>query len=115
MLPKISSNADNDAAIRKIFDERYGLLLYVANEILNDHALAEDAVSESLIKINRNLHALEKLTCYQQRAFIVNIVKHTAIDFLRKRNKENIADVPDDFFQTISDEKSDILSGLVMT
>lgn len=117
MLPINSSNhnnTDDDAAIRKIYDENYGLLIHVATEILNDYALAEDAVAESLIKINRNLHVLEKLTCYQQRAYIVNIVKNTSIDFLRKQSTENILDVPDDFFQTIPDEKSDVLGELIM-
>jgi RNA polymerase sigma-70 factor (ECF subfamily) len=41
-------------------------------------------------------------------------VKNTSKDFLQKRNKDNIADVPDDFLETIPDENIDILGGLIV-
>jgi RNA polymerase sigma-70 factor (ECF subfamily) len=118
MLPMILSyfnKKDNEAEIKKIYEEHYGLMISVANSILKDHALAEDAVSESLMKINRNLKILDKLNCYQKRAYIVNIVRNTSFDFFRKQSKDKvILDVPDDFLETIPDTDANILERLIV-
>ena len=105
---------NTEETIEKIYREYHGLMMYTANKILKDHALAEDVVSESLVKINRNLHVLDKLACCQRRAYIVNIVRNTSLDFLRKMNKEKIVmDVEEDFIEKIPDKDVDILDGLI--
>ncbi|MCL2225893.1 MAG: sigma-70 family RNA polymerase sigma factor [Defluviitaleaceae bacterium] len=106
---------DNELAIRKIYDAYYGVMMKIAIGILKDYALAEDAVSISLVKINRNLDFLDKLTGYQKRGYIVNIVKNTSRDILRKRGKDSvIKDVTDDFFDTLHGCEDDILDDLIM-
>jgi len=108
-------NMDNELAIRKIYDAYYGVMMKIAIGILKDYALAEDAVSISLVKINRNLDFLDKLTGYQKRGYIVNIVKNTSRDILRKRGKDSvIKDVTDDFFDTLHGCEDDILDDLIM-
>lgn len=114
MILSYFNKNSNEAALKKIYDEYYGLMLHVADNILKDHALAEDAASESLVKINRNIHVLDNLACYQKRAYIVNIVRNTSLDFLRKQSKDKIlADVSDDFFEQIPDGDFDILDGII--
>lgn len=49
------NNKDNEAAIRKIYEEHYGLMRNIANGILKNHTLAENVVPEALVKINNNL------------------------------------------------------------
>jgi len=110
----LSQHGGNEAAIRKIFDEYHGRMIKTARAILNDYDLAEDAVSESLVKISRRLAFLENLPIYQQRAYIAQIVKSTAIDFLRKCGEDKSTVVAsDDFFETIPDGSEDILEHLV--
>jgi len=90
---------------------KYGaLMLFVARKYL-DEAGAEDAVSESCIKIFRNIDKIDDVFSYQSRAYIVSIVRNTAIDFVRKaaRARED-NDVVLDF---MADDSGDILDRLI--
>ena len=40
--------------VESLYDKYRRLMLYVANQMLGDYAMAEDAVSESLIKMIRH-------------------------------------------------------------
>jgi len=72
----------------KIYEEYRSLMFYVAEDILKDHALAEDAVSESFIKIMHNLHKIDQIPCHKTKAFIVIIVKNTALNVYNKMRSE---------------------------
>ena len=60
---------------------QYGRLMYSkAMQILNDHSLSEDAVSEAFIRIYKNLHKLEdKVPSPQTASFVVTVVKNVAL------------------------------------
>lgn len=59
----------------------YRVLMYkIAFEILGDKALAEDAVSESFVRIINNLHKIDEIKCPQTRNFLVIICRNVAID-----------------------------------
>lgn len=63
--------------------------------ILKNRADAEDAVQESFLKIARSVHTFQSGT--NGNAWVMRIVRNTALDFLRRRNRraeENI----DEFF-----------------
>jgi len=68
-----------------LFNEYRSLMLFIANGVLNDYALAEDAVSESFIRIIRNLHKVDEIFCHKTRSLVVTIVKNVAIDMYNKR------------------------------
>lgn len=62
------------------------LMFYVANEILDDAQLAEDAVQEAFIRIAKNMH---KINCSNQgsaKAFLVTVVRNVALTMLKKEN-----------------------------
>ena len=68
--------------------EKYKRLMWSkAFDILKDYALAEDAVSEAFIRVYRNFHRIEDPVSPQTAAFLVTIVKNTAINIYNKRNK----------------------------
>ena len=97
-MPKIfkpASRTDDRGKMEQIWEKYQGLMLYEAKKYLASHASAEDAVSESCIKIFRNLDKIQEISSYQTRAYIVTIVRTTSIDILRKisRQKEDADDI----------------------
>ena len=75
---------DGGAIIAKIYEKYYGLMMYVAMGILKDHALAEDAVSESVEKMLKIPEKFGDISCNKTRALIVIIIKNTSINMLKK-------------------------------
>ena len=67
-----------------------GQMLAVAQGIVRDRALAEDVVHDSLIKIARYARKYKKGT--SALAWIMTIVRNTALDIARRRSKEISAD-----------------------
>ena len=66
------------------------LMFRVANDILKDEYLAEDAVHFAFEKIMKNLDKIEAIECPKTKGFVVIVVKRVAIDFYRKRKKEYV-------------------------
>lgn len=81
-----------DQAGRKKFEQLYekyhNLMYHRAYEILNDEQIAEDAVSEALIKLAINIEKVGEAESTSAKAFTMQILEHTAIDLYRKRRKE---------------------------
>lgn len=63
-------------------------MFFVANKILQDTYLAEDAVNEAFFRIAKNFHKVGEFECHQTRNFVVIIVKRIAIDLLKKDKNE---------------------------
>ena len=64
-------------------------MFYVANRILKDEYLSEDVVHQAFLRIIDNLSKIDKIDCHKTKGFIVIIVENIAIDFYRKRKREN--------------------------
>ena len=92
--------------VEQLFIKYYRLMLYVANGILKDPNLAEDAVSDALLKIIRHREKLRDVFSQQTRAYIVNIVRTTSLDVIRKSNIRNHE--TDDLLEELPDESIDI-------
>lgn len=60
-------------------------MLYIADSILHDIQLAEDAVSEAFIKIIKNLEKINIVDCYRTRGLVVIIVRNVSFDVLRRQ------------------------------
>ena len=78
------SNKKDKSKMEHIFEEYYSLMLYIATGILKNRAMAEDAVSDSIEKIIRNISNIGDVSCYKTKAYIVIIVKNTSINLLKK-------------------------------
>jgi len=87
----LESEADKSKMVR-IYETYRGLMLYTAMQVLKDHALAEDAVSESIEKLIRNIHKVGDVSGYKTKALVVIIVRNTAINIWRKRKKTSAGD-----------------------
>lgn len=80
----------------QLFNKYKRLLLYKAYGILNDYALAEDAVSEAYIRIYKNLGKIEDVDSPKTASFIVTIVKNVSLTILEKRKNVYLSDPSED-------------------
>ncbi len=73
------------------FELLYGqykqLMFYIANEILHDENLAEDAVQQAFLKIINNFQKIHDVKCPQTKSYIVIIIKSISLDMLRRQNR----------------------------
>jgi len=106
ILMVIENETDRHKAT-EIYIKYYSTMMYVAKSILTDSALAEDAVSEALIKIIDNLDKISDISCYKTRSYIVIIVRNIALNQLKKQlnRKEDITDI----FDNVPDSDISIL------
>ena len=85
-------------------------MMYAAKAILKDQSLSEDAISEAMIKILKNLHRIDEIDCYKTRRYIVIIVENTAKTMWRKR--KNLAEDADESIRGLPDNSISDLAGL---
>jgi len=104
LIMSIENNNDRGKA-EKIYELYYGTMLYIANSILHENHIAEDAVSESFIKIINNLEKINTIDCYQTRGFVVIIVRNISLDMLR-RQKRNKTTPLDDYNEYLECEET---------
>lgn len=89
-------NSDEEISkFEKIYIKYKQIMFYVANKILRDEFLAEDAVHIAFLKIIDNLSKVNSINCPKTKSFIVIIVERVAIDLYRKRKKQNIIFIED--------------------
>ncbi|MCI8650468.1 MAG: sigma-70 family RNA polymerase sigma factor [Anaerotruncus sp.] len=60
----------------------------VANSILHDESLAEDAVQQAFCRILNHLENILSVECPQTRRFVVIIVRNLAINLYHSRHKQ---------------------------
>lgn len=72
----------------KLYDIYRADMLIEALQILDEQTLAEDAVSESFIRIMKHLDGVEAVNCPKTCNFLKIICRNVAIDMYRKRMRE---------------------------
>ena len=106
MIPLIIAAIPDEKTRHKaelLYKKYIGLMIHVARRMVNDHSIADDIVSDAVVKLLRHVDKLDSLECYQQRQYIVYIIKSTCIDHFRKTNKnkvETVGDWSDDIMET---------------
>jgi len=76
-----------------LYEKYKRLLWHKAYDILKDSALAEDAVSESFIRVYRNLGKVQDVDSSKTIAFLVTIVKNIAIYLYNREKRAAVADM----------------------
>lgn len=64
------------------------LMLYKAHQVLGDHMLAEDAVSEAFIRIYKNIDKIEDPYSGSAAAFAVTVVRNVALTMLQREKSK---------------------------
>jgi len=109
VLSRHTAIKDTENKITQLFTKYRSLMIYIAKEILKDYHLAEDAVSDSFVKLHRNLHKVGDVDCHKTRGLMVIMARNAAIDIYNKSIKgsvnyeDEMADIPDSS-HSVSDE-----------
>lgn len=98
------------AKFMDLYNKYKSLMFYVANQILDDNYLAEDAVQEAFIKIAKNFHKINDVSCPETRKFVVTITKNISLTMVKNRpivdvctySDEDLAPASDDPFEFVS-------------
>ena len=85
---------------------------YIANGILGDVQLAEDAVQDTFLALVRHLDKVEAVESPRTKKFLLTIVKSKAIDILRKEKGE-AKPVAEEWQEEVPDEETDLLASYI--
>ena len=89
----VNASDEDKEKFMYIYEKYKNLLFSKAYDVLNDHMLAEDALSEAFIRIYRNLDKIEDCASGRTIAFCVTITRNAAITLYQKRNKDSFTDL----------------------
>lgn len=79
---------DKKSKFELIYNKYHKLIFYIANQILCDELLVEDAVQDSFIKIIENLDKIQDINCNATKSFIVIIVRNHSINLYNNSKKK---------------------------
>jgi len=112
----ISNLSHRERTILEQLYSEYGQVMFsVANEILRDPALAEDAVHCAFLKLAGKAAKIDDVFSKKTRGFLIIIARNTAIDFYRKRKNE-IKNIEQNRYELAFKETSNLLpQGIAIT
>jgi RNA polymerase sigma-70 factor (ECF subfamily) len=90
------------------------LMFHVANGILNDEGLAEDAVHQAFLKILKNFDKVGEISCHKTRSYVVIIVRNAAINMYNSRKRHSAVSIEEAAFcaAEVNMERTDDLDSL---
>lgn len=114
MLPMIYIALVDDKdvpAFEKMYNRTYKKLYSIAYNILKNHQLAEDALSEMFLRVSLSFKKINNLSLHDLDAYLVRSIKNTCYNFIEKNNsdkkkldeliKTNVKDIDDSVFDKI--------------
>ena len=85
----MSKGKFNDRALVEMLYDRYEQRIYqIAFSVLNDSYQAEDTVSETFIKLIKNVHHIWTMDEKKMEAYITKLARNTAVDQYRRNKRE---------------------------
>ena len=87
--------AEEQSKFTLLYEKYRYLMWYVANDILKDKDLAEDAVQEAFLALTKHLDQVDGVNGPRTRRFLVTIAKSRAIDLLRREKRAEFTEYED--------------------
>jgi RNA polymerase sigma-70 factor (ECF subfamily) len=99
----------------QLYQEYNQVMYWAAFGILKEQYQAEDVVSQALFKIIDHLDKIGEVRSIRTKVYIVTITEHTAIDYYRKRKREQTQSIDDlevysEYSSTFEHGENDVLS-----
>ena len=85
MYLSILDTQDEKEKFTEVYEQYQHFCWYVANQMLGDDHLAEDAVQETFLALTRHMDKIEDVHSDRARNFLATIVRSKAVDILRKK------------------------------
>ncbi len=79
---------ENKRKVVILYEKYRHLMQKVAQDVLHDSYLAEDAVHNAFIKLEKHMSDIGEPDSLSTKRYLVTITKNAAIDIYRKRNKQ---------------------------
>lgn len=101
-----------------VFYEQYRkLMFYIAQQILQNEHLSEEAVQEAFLRIAKNFHKIDEVISPQARAFAVIVTRNIAFDMFNAEKKimEVQSSIAQEAHETVSDNVFETISYTVLT
>jgi len=96
-------NPEDKRKFEQLYLLYYGHMLRVAQKILQDEQLAEDAVHQTFLRFINDMTKIGDISCHQTRNYAVIKVRGIALNMLRARRK--IIEMP--FDELVEDMETD--------
>ncbi|MVB11045.1 ECF RNA polymerase sigma factor SigE [Caprobacter fermentans] len=104
MLPCIMAieNEEERQTMDQLYRQNYKLMLYIAKGILKDQSKAEDAVSQTFVKIIEKFQKFSFEDCNKTKGLVVILVKHICYNMLREESHHSQVSLDEENFQADS-------------
>lgn len=79
-----------------LYEKYRKLMFYIANQILKDDYLSEDAVEQTFVKIIENLDNISDVDCHKTKSYIVIMVRNCSINLYRQRKSHPTVSLDED-------------------
>lgn len=88
-------NKELEEKYQFIYEKYWRLIFYIANTILEDYELAEDAMQNTLFYLALNFKKIREFDMEDTKVknYICIVAKHKALDIVRKRKKEKMVNI----------------------
>lgn len=86
----IPATEDDRTKFEQLYLTYRHVMFYVANGVLRDEALAEDAVQQAFMRIIEHMEKISSVDCPQTKSFMVIIVKNIAINLYNSRKRKQV-------------------------
>lgn len=104
--------AEEQEVFVALYNKYRYLMWYIANDILKDAQLAEDAVQEAFLSLTKHMNKVQDIQSNRTKKFILTIVKNKSIDIIRKTGETKYEDWEENE-QMISKKSSDLLDDYI--
>lgn len=92
-------NPQEESKFEELYNKFKPTLISVANYILDDLALSEDAVHEAFLSLARNMNKISGRRCIQIRNYLIIITRNASFRIYNKRKKETcIEEIEDNVY-----------------
>lgn len=91
----IIDNVESRSKLELIYETYHKEMYFIAHDILKNTHDAQDAVQTSILKMITYIEKIDEVNCNKTKYLIVTIVRNTAIDIYRKKNKQPVIEIDD--------------------
>lgn len=88
--------SEDKSKFEDLYNQYKATLITVANQILKDTELSEDAVHEAFLSLARNMNKISGKNCIQIRNYLIIIVRNASYRIYNKHKKEICIDEIDE-------------------
>ena len=98
------SGEEDKGKFELLYEKYRKLMFHVANQILEDPYLAEDAVHHAFLKIIENLDKIDDVQSHKTKSYIVTIVKNRALNLYNHRRRHVMVPLEEIEYNLASEE-----------